>query len=63
VLHRFGAGERPLAEKMVGEAMEAAEAIIRSGLSRAMALYNRTPTAPEGPARDKARPPRSGGES
>jgi PTH1 family peptidyl-tRNA hydrolase len=63
VLNRFGAGERPLAEKMVEEATEAAEAIIRSGLSRAMALYNRNPTAPDGPNKGKAKPPRSGGES
>jgi PTH1 family peptidyl-tRNA hydrolase len=53
VLGRFGGAERTQAEKVIEEAADAVEAIIRAGLPRAMALYNRSPGSDDGPKKQR----------
>lgn len=61
VLSKFSSGEWPEVEKMVTEAADAVEAIIRSGLSKTMTLYNRTPARPDEPSEKKGSGPRAKG--
>jgi PTH1 family peptidyl-tRNA hydrolase len=50
VLSRFGKADQAAIERALKDAAEAAEAIIRDGLRRAMNVYNRTPANEEGAA-------------
>jgi peptidyl-tRNA hydrolase, PTH1 family len=46
VLSPFDAGEMAIVESMIGRAADAVQEIQRSGLERAMGLFNVTPSAP-----------------